>query len=794
MSKRRIYWGVLALLLCGSAYGQQDSLQNGVWKIKVNEHGQLYSLSIKDEAGWSAIPVMTDTLRGMSWYCMQDKKAMAVSLRAAGNMTYTGETEQVQLSLRYELRERQLRVIATAHNTGQQAFRPEKLGLQTGISHYMAGYPQWNSIYFPTMLRCEQTHFGGYFSTPTGRLLLVASPDPVASWSMQYNFGYGSKDFFFWGHRIYTTNLDLLNTAPLPARHPALHALAPGETRSWMIILQGTTVLDDVPSQLALLTEAPAFNISQTTLEAGQVFTFHVSGQSLRSVTVETPAGKKEVLPVAGAIRYLPADGPGVYTLTAVNKQGKTTAAAISVRQPWSWYLQQARLAALRYTQKASWNCENWYGFYSAYLAAQYFPDAALLKQTDQRFDTVMHLMYDKRWQPVENQHRIQNHTTTIGILVDRYRATGDSNSLVAAATLADWVIMHAQSADGAYRNRGTHYTSVIYIAKSIMELMAAERSLPGWEDRYRRHYTSVQKAVTQLMGGLGGLDTEGELTLEDGMISCTALQIGAFALLQEDVARRRPYVDTLEQLLSIHNCLTQLVKPDSRQRGGTLRFWEAQYDVMLAHNMFSSPHGWSAWRAYATWYAYLLTGKEVWLTQTMNALGAGVQLIDARTGDLRWAFVVDPYVRTLQSDANFPNTSADRYNNNQFKTEEGKYRPVVVGEQYVPMVSDWFSANSSDNDVHEIFKCMEEVALTAAYVLEREDGTVVSYNCKVDMNNGIMEVDAAEAVVSKVHVNLRHDRAVRVKWKDGNVTSSKTKAGMRWIPKKLRDGSNHPA
>ena len=39
------------------------------------------------------------------------------------------------------------------------------------------------------------------------------------------------------------------------------------------------------------------------------------------------------------------------------------------------------------------------------------------------------------------------------------------------------------------------------------------------------------------------------------------------------------------------------------------MRYWEAQYDVHMLPNMISSPHGWSAWRAYATYYAYLLTG-----------------------------------------------------------------------------------------------------------------------------------------------------------------------------------------
>ena len=36
------------------------------------------------------------------------------------------------------------------------------------------------------------------------------------------------------------------------------------------------------------------------------------------------------------------------------------------------------------------------------------------------------------------------------------------------------------------------------------------------------------------------------------------------------------------------------------------------------------------------------------------------------------------------------------------------------------------------DNDVHEIFKCVEEVILTRAYVHE-EDGRRDAFNCTVD-------------------------------------------------------------
>ena len=85
-------------------------------------------------------------------------------------------------------------------------------------------------------------------------------------------------------------------------------------------------------------------------------------------------------------------------------------------------------------------------------------------------------------------------------------------------------------------------------------------------------------------------------------MISCSALQIGMLALMQEDAKKRQHYTDAMLRILHSHDCLAQLRVPDARRRGGTMRYWEAQYDVQMLPNMFNSPHGWSGWRGYATY------------------------------------------------------------------------------------------------------------------------------------------------------------------------------------------------
>lgn len=199
------------------------------------------------------------------------------------------------------------------------------------------------------------------------------------------------------------------------------------------------------------------------------------------------------------------------------------------------------------------------------------------------------------------------------------------------------------------------------------------------------------------------------------------------------------------------------------------MRYWEAQYDVQMLPNMFNSPHGWSAWRAYATYYAYLLTGEERWLRETYNAAGAFSNLVDFRTGDLRWAFVVDPYLRVTQACSADSHVTADSLSFGNPHPELYETRRFIVGEQYVNMVSNWQTINTQDNDVHEVFKYIGESMLTNAFVVERPDGSIVGYNCTATRQGDKITVKASERQITNLHCNLRHAFAVAF---DGRLKS----------------------
>jgi hypothetical protein len=316
------------------------------------------------------------------------------------------------------------------------------------------------------------------------------------------------------------------------------------------------------------------------------------------------------------------------------------------------------------------------------------------------------------------------------------------------------------------------------------MEVMAEERRLaprdPIWQARHDRHYQSVEAAMDELIRRGANVATEGDTTLEDAYLSCSALQLAMFALLQTDPARRRKYTDAALIMTKMHRCLSQILIPDSRMNGAALRYWEAPA-VEIYQQFMNSPHGWSVWRIYGLWYLYLLTGEEEWLRQTMNALGSCVQLVDFDSGKLRWGFVPDPYIHAtmLVEDGEHPG--------------RGEYVSRVIGEQYIDRTNWWVSGpqwRGVSEEEMEVFKALEECALCNAYVVERPEGSIVAWNCRVQEEGNALVITPAEEIVSRVHLNLRNKRTVTATFKD--VAVSGEFVGMQWIgpggvPQQLR-------
>ena len=787
--------------LSAECFPDQDPVAvvgDDVLKVTIGLRGVLKKIEINRSGNWESVDFRKGPDRGCLWVVNDagstEGRPIVLSSDGASPGRYSKRDGELEYSLVYAVEGGRLVVTAGLKNKGAMDFKPASCGVQLGLDLEMASYPSWNDKYSPTLLRCEKTHFWGYFMSPKQRILAISSPDPVACYTTRYSGG---------GHRIYTTTLDLLHAGPLPARHPqGLDALPAGAERTWKIILEDVKNLDDVKAAVARSTQAPMVDCDTYTVDANESMQLRVISATPPVATIFDPDGKKESLALkpttAGhyAATFKPTGGIGRYSVQVSNGSGRVSEASLSVRRPWAWYMTQARKQALAKVQIASSHIESWYGLFPAYMARRVLPDAAADSAIDQVFAEIWPLMYDmnkkvpydsNKTLPHPSADRTQNQSGAAELMAQKYLATGDIKDLEFASSLADFVIK-TQTPDGAYRMYGTHYTSVIYVGKNILTVALAEAEAAAkdskWAVKANVHFDSVRRAMDELVQSGDNIQTEGEMTFEDGMIGCSYTQLAMFALQQSDPVRAKKYLDAAVYLKDKHKCLSQILIPDSRMNGGSLRYWESQYDVMLTPNMMNSPHGWSAWRIYGLWYLYLLTGEESYMNQVESALGSCAQLIDFKTGELRWAFVPDPYVpaSVFQED---PATPGKPIRVNK-----------VVSEQYIPMVSQWYKpakgkcvwaygdsgGGACNNDVHEIFKCVGEVMVENAYVLERADGSLVGWNCTVSRDKkGALHVVPAEACVSRVHLNLKKGGTVEIAFASGKLKLM-AKPGMDWV------------
>jgi hypothetical protein len=355
---------LLGWLVCFSTAVQADVPPT----YQFTEQGGLKYLYFEN-AGCDTVLFRTDTYAGPS--LLLNDQPLPLTVQREGK--YSGATNEIDYRLEYATEEGQFVIKATCHNRSQKDLTNLQFSLRLGINTAMRSYPEWRSIYFPTLMRCEQTHFWGYLMSPNGGIITVASPDPVASYRLLYN---NSKKNFSSGHLIQTVSLDLLNPAPLPAEHP-VHAdeLKKGETKTWTVYIGTVKELAEVIPTISTLTKASIITADVYTVAGGEKINLKTYGADKPELTIVSPDGKKQSLSLSNLksgvfqATFQPASGNGVYTLYAKNKKGKISEACVSVRFAWSDYIKGARRAALKYPQKASSHTESWYGFFSAYIA-----------------------------------------------------------------------------------------------------------------------------------------------------------------------------------------------------------------------------------------------------------------------------------------------------------------------------------------------------------------------------------------------------------------------------------------
>lgn len=749
----------------GSAFLSNEKVQ-----ASIGENGNIEILKFKTDEGWKEVAFRNDCMGGPAFHI--NHRPLDFDYDSRRKCFYVLEFG-IMYSLYYTLEGGSLVLNASIENRSTFDYEPVSAGIIIGLDALMEAYPSWNEKHFPTLLRAEKSHFWGYAMSPSGTIVGIASPDAIASWSINY----------FKDHYVKSFNVDLLNKNPLPERHPhGLSKLVPGEKRLWKIYLTKINSLSDVKFVMSELCDAPMIDAKgDYTFFGDEKKSINIISDDSITVELISPDGVSESFePIKYSKRNwtvgLSLDGScGHYRLLARNSHGKQSEALLYKRKPWSYYLDKARMQTLDMPPQPSIYAESYYSGYTIYEGKRYVPE----KKADERLDSIFRDIFKTMYRDTENglyvipNVRVQSIYTAIGVLVRAYKAWGRIEDIEMAGKLADHLIKCYQSEDGVYRNSGgIYYTSVIYGTKPMFELALVEKEIGGrdkeWIKKSERHYSSAKRAVEDLLNKLDNIQTEGEQTFEDGMISCSALQLGFYALLTEYAEERKRYTEALRYMLDKHACLAQTEIPDARMNGGTLRFWEGWYDIRLKPHVLNSPHGWSSWRTYATYYMYLLTGEEKWLRETMDAVSSAMQVIDVRRdGYMNWGFIPDPYVEA---------TYAVEDSLHKGKTV---FTTGIIGEQYMPLTLRWRKDHGGDNTVHEHFKMLSEVALPNAFIIEREDGTFITYNCDLKRKGKSLYITPYDDVVVRIHCNLKKKYRIQVA---GKPVEYKVGEGMHWL------------
>jgi hypothetical protein len=772
----------------------------------LNDSGAITELQMLFSTKLVNIPWRTDANGGPSW------KGITMSKVAGNKILFEGRKNEQVYSLEYKDVKGKLTLVAGLKNKSAKPFLANpSISLRLGIDNEMKDSKTYFNIFFPTLLRCERTHFWGYFQSPGGQVLTISSPDSIASRTIEY---------IEQGHHIATSSLNMLHALPLPSRHPQnLIQLASGETKSWTIVLEPANALTDVLPIVAANCNAPFINLNRTTAAAGELVEVKINfdGIYLPEISMISPTGEKVKMPkkevIGNSIKYnLSAPSEvGNYKIL-VSGKNKQSEAILHVRKPWGWYLQQARTEALRMQIKPMSHREGWLGFFSAYGAERYYPNKKLLAETEKVFDNFYALMVDSAkiefYKNKPTWHdRPQNTSWMLALMVARYAATKKIEDLELAAKWGDAFITKFQLPNGSF----SRYSALTLGTKFLADLTIYEQPLaqkfPLWKERYDRHQLAIEKASKKLLEVKDLEDTEGEATYEDTQAGSAWSLLALQALMSSNDSLKKEYLAASLQVQSRHESLTQALIPDGRMRNATLRFWESQYDVLTLPNMMNSPHGWTMRSQFGALYLYLLTGEERFLDMLNNAMGACVQAIDENTGLLRWAFIPDPYV------------AAQQFVPDLDKPGQGKNVDVIIGEQWLPMISDWWRVPkgeigtltqfktkgfqivsqgwSCDNDVHETFRILADEIIPNAFVLEREDGSFRTMNCTAERKGNTIYIKLNETVISRVHLNVKNTYKIVIPFVKQTIKQTVGK-GFHWvgpggIPELFRKNSKPP-
>ena len=780
---------VVAPRMLTAAAGPESS--SGIyWRAEIGAaSGVFQKLETSNGLRWHAVPLSGGRFAGPAWVIQGTDVQLQAAADAANR--FEGRAGDLSVWLAFADRYGSLALVAGIRNEGKTPQTALRAGLRLGLD-----LAQGNGRLWPAVLRCEKTHFWGAAASTDGATIALACTTPIASW-------HADRDD---QGVIRALTLDLLCPGPLPKRHPEkLDSLAPGESREWIISLAEVKPTE-MKQRLSVLTTAPMIEMEHYTQDAGPSFRFTVFSREQVSVSVRPPKGDVRQMRMT-AIRpgeyfgeFRPAvekgkDASGLHTLVATDSTGHVAEALFCIRRPWTDYLKGAWTAALAKPQKASPFAATWRGLFTELRAMHYLVNLSGELQSRGDISEIMALLWDveKRLLCFPETPRADR-AAVAAFFAERYFYNQEKEELQTAIRLFDEL---ASPAVGGTAPPPLDFAT----GMPLFRVLNAERMAGAGDARlkesYDRHLAFLRRGMDELAGRADRV-AEAEDASGDGAL------LARFASLQREPAAAAKYREAARRFAAAQRSLAEVAVPDCRAAALPPHAGVVPSGIKASPDLLCISAA-NVREIYAAWHLYLLTGEEPFLRQALEGLGACCQLLNTTSGELRFAYATEPAI------------TATMFEEDPARSGMGRDAPQQVGESYLPMIGGWFKPAKesrsvkpgengfcTDNGVHEIFACMEEIALTTAYLVERPDGTLAGWNCTVSKTEaGETLIVPADRCVVRMHVKLQAPRFLRIKFAAGTPPKKSYPEGMSWtgpdgVPESLRawgeDAESAPA
>jgi hypothetical protein len=547
------------------------------------------------------------------------------------------------------------------------------------------------------------------------------------------------------GHSIHTFALDLVNAIdPRPSRYaPPDPVFAPMSSRRWRLHFIPLSNEDELGPAVAQFAEAPFLTWQTSGGLPGETLVCDV--YSPTASKPEWEAGPAAIRQISSAlhdavshtvysITLPPAQLPGTYLPLRLCTGSRQISPQAYVRGQWERYIHTASAHALSTRPPvATYVIEAAMPAFSL-LAAERLSPSPTRRASIEGFlrDSLFSAAFSPDGEQLMLPSRIQNQTTSVDFCREMYLGCNDKYWLEMAEKTAVR-FLETQADDGAYRTRdeGNHYTCVYYPAKSLMDLAIVERQVAtacndlGERARHSELATRLLDSAGMAMDDLlrRGVDvgTEGAPTYEDGAISCASLQMTLWSLMTGD----RRFADMGQEMMQGHRCV-EWRGADARTHGATIRFWESFWAIGMA-NFLNTPHGWSAWTAYAWYYLYLATGDVTHYHRFHNTLMTCLSLIDIAIGGVHFCYTPESTVY------------------------DGAGR-ALAGESTFHLVRP-NEGGQGGGESHEVIKLVMDTVLSTAFLLYGEAGWE-GLNVAIKNESGKTRVQPASPRISRLYVN----------------------------------------